>query len=183
MEKLENGKIVAGGAGGFLNPPTHPEHNFHMETDLRRRPENRGFMSLSSAKDCEYLNRESRQAARKLLSSWVRPDIESEEVKNWIYQVLGYFRGCYQGNPELGEASWDVSNLRMNLPPEERVEMRIDQSAGVHFIRKFYPEYEPTEEDFQRAYWGTKPEESVESETETDGILPWSSLFLESKKE
>ncbi len=29
--------------------------------------------------------------------------------------------------------------------------------AGVHLIRRYYPEYEPRAEDFAAAYWGTKP--------------------------
>lgn len=157
---MENGKIVNTGLAGFLSPPTHPELHFHIEVNNRRDPEKHGRWTLSFAKDCKWLNREVRQLAKKLLTSWVRPDINSAEVKDWIHQVLGYFRGCYQGNPELGEASWDTDNLRMNVPPEERGEMRIDQSAGVHFIRKFYPEYEPTEEDFQRAYWEPNQQKS-----------------------
>lgn len=45
----ESGRIKHGGMGEFLTPPTHPEHSFSVETELRRKPENRGSMSLSYA--------------------------------------------------------------------------------------------------------------------------------------
>ncbi|HWC39364.1 MAG TPA: hypothetical protein VG476_12580, partial [Acidimicrobiales bacterium] len=85
---------------------------------------------------------------------WERPAIESDEVRDWIAQVLGYFRNCYRGDgPE--PQCWHAANLHIvrgdDLPP-------VDEHAGVHLIRKYYPEYTPTADDFKSAYWGVKPD-------------------------
>ena len=52
----EKGKIVHRGMGGFLCPPGHPMLTMSVETDLRRKPENRGSMALDYAAKCEYLD-------------------------------------------------------------------------------------------------------------------------------
>jgi hypothetical protein len=146
------GKVVNRGAGGFLNPPTHPEHTKSIETDLRRRPENRGSMSLSYAATCEHTDPATRMRAKMALKAWVRPDINSQEVQEWIHQVLGYFSTMYQ---KL-EGSWNCDNLYSDkdLDPV----LNANRHAGVHCIRKYYPEFVPTTEHFAKAYWGTKPE-------------------------
>lgn len=74
---VEKGRIVREGIGGFLNPPTHPEHTFSMQTDLRRRPENRGSMCLSAAAACEWLDSAARNQAAKLLDEWRALPLES----------------------------------------------------------------------------------------------------------
>lgn len=156
----EKAKIVSGGQGGFLNPPGHPEHSFHVETDLRRRQENRGSMSLSHAKDCEYLDDEVRHEARLMLFAWLDnpPALDSSEVKDWIAQVLGYFRNCYKG-PGNDPECWAATNLDIVQYPGVRDEMEnIDKHAGVHLIRQYYPDFMPTTEDFKNAYWGKKKE-------------------------
>jgi hypothetical protein len=147
----EKGKIVSGGMGGFLNPPTHPEHSIHVETDLRRRKENRGAMSLSSAAGCEWLNRETRHAARLRLNQWQRPPISDPSIQDWIYRVLGYFRNCYIRPFSTRKASdLLVSN---SLNPLAHAHMH----AGVAFVRNFYPEFHPSAKHFDSAYWGKKP--------------------------
>jgi len=151
----ERGRIRREGMGGFLNPPTHPEHSYSVETDLRRRPENRGSMSLETAVTSEWLDVGTRAAAKRLLTSWERPPLESAEVQEWIHQVLGYFKGCYCG-PQDGEDKWNASNVRI-MPGADPV-LNADIHNGVHLIRKYYPEFKPTAEHFARAYWGTKPE-------------------------
>ena len=147
----EKGKIVHDGMGGFLNPPTHPEHEWSVQTDLRRRPENRGGMSLSTAATCEYLDPATRGAARRMLTKWVAPPIDSPEVVAWVRMVLGYFVRCYR-NPDAGADEWNAGKLvidanrdPMDTPAEH---------AGVHLIRKYYPDYQPTREDFDHAKWG-----------------------------
>ena len=154
--KKEKGKIVNKGMGGFLCPPGHPDHSYSMQTDLRRREWNRGSMSLSFAATCEWLDDATRQAAGVALVGWERPAIGSGRVQEWIGQVLGYFRGCYKGNPDLGEKAWEAGNLRMDQKVDPT--LNVELHAGVHLIRRYYPEYVPTAEDFAGAYWGTKPE-------------------------
>lgn len=154
----QKGRIVNQGMGGFLNPPGHPEHTRSVEFDLRRKPENRGSMSLSHALECDWLDGLTKAQARRLLEVWSlqkRP-LSDSTVQDWIQQVLGYFRGCYAGQNAKGEQSWNVSDLRIdqNVDPL----LNADIHAGVHLIRKYYPEYSPKAEDFKQAYWGTKPE-------------------------
>lgn len=153
--KTEPARIVNEGMGGFLNPPTHPAHSLHVETDLRRRKENRGGMSIETAIECEYIDPATKEQARKILAYWqtIKPAIDSPEVKEWILQVLGYFRNCYKGEGNE-ETAWNASNLRIATPENPTPN---EQHAGVHLIRKYYPEYEIKGEDFKGAHWGTKP--------------------------
>jgi hypothetical protein len=149
--KLERGRVVNRGMGGFLNPPAHPEHTFSVEVDLRRRPENRGGMSLSCAAECAHLDLSTRRAARTMLAAWSRPAIDSLEVKAWISQVLGYFACCYQ-NTAAGDECWNAGKLLIDTTRNPLD--TPDQHAGVHLIRRYYPEYQPTAEDFAGARWG-----------------------------
>lgn len=164
------GRVVRGGMGGFLNPPGHPEHDWSVETDLRRRPENRGSMSLSHAVTCEWLDAATRAAARAKLASWVAPSLSAPEVVDWVRSVLGYFKSMY-GDPRVPEPErWHCEHLRTVYPDGGDMEkvMRLDtadghpviffEHAGVHFVRNYFPEYVPSAEDFAGAYWGTKPE-------------------------
>jgi len=147
------GHIIREGMGGFLNPPTHPEYTWSVETDLRRRPENRDQMSLQSAVDCEWLDPATRTVAKRLLSSWHRPPLES--VHDWVLQVLGYFHDCY-ADPMYSntEEGWHADKLLID--PTRGPLFYPDCHAGVHHIRKYYPEYVPTADDFANAYWGSK---------------------------
>lgn len=145
--------MVSGGMGGFLNPPTHPEHTQHVETDLRKRPENRGGMSLSTTLECEWMDDATKAAARTALDSWQRPPMDAPEVIAWILQVLGYFKGCYRG-PDPEPECWHAGRLSI----DDRDPMQhLDEHAGVRLIRKYYPEFMPTAQMFLDAYWGTKP--------------------------
>ena len=153
----EPGVIASGGMGGFLNPPGHPEHTHHIETDLDKRPQNRGGMSLSSAVACDWLSPAARADAQRLLDQWQenRPALESPEVQEWIRQVLGYFRGCYRGDGPEPEC-WNADKLGI-LKAGDAARPN-EEHAGVHLIRKYYPDFTPTGEQFSEAYWGTKPE-------------------------
>lgn len=149
----QKGNIVPGGMGGFLNPPGHPKHSFHVETDLRRRPDNRTHVCLSSAADCKWLSRETRHAARRLLNQWrrQRPELNDPIVQDWICHVLGYFRSCYV-RPYC-DRSADRLLISRDLDPLANSHMH----AGVAFIRDFYPEFHPDAKHFSGAYWGKKP--------------------------
>ncbi len=147
----EKGMIVNEGMGGFLNPPTHPEHGMSVMFDLRRRRENRGSMSLSSAVACEWLDPLTRERAKSVLDGWKAPAIESPEVAEWIRSVLGYFRSCYR-NPAAGEREWHASDMLIDA---NRDPLAFDcEHAGVHLIRKYYPDFVPTADDFALARWG-----------------------------
>jgi len=147
----ENGRIINEGCGGFLNPLGHPEHFFSVETDLSRRKENRGMMSLSHCFEAEYMRNDIRIECQDLLDYWNKNKfpLDSPEVIDWIHQVLGYFKNCYKGK---GDNPWNVKNLIID-PTNS---LLVDDHAGVHHIRKYYPEYQPSENDFKQAHWGKK---------------------------
>lgn len=151
MTKLEKGRIVAQGMGGFICPPGHPAHTHSVETDLRKKQENRGGMSLEAAVKCEYLDKETRKAAKDLLRNYYevsKPPLESEEIQKWVHQVLGYFQHCYI--PASG--SKNVSDLIIDK--ERQALDNIDTHRGVDYIREHYPEFKPTLSHFVNAKWG-----------------------------
>lgn len=160
--RTEKGRIVQPGMGGFLNPPTHPEHDWHVETDLRRRPENRGGMSLTAATEATWLDSATRAEARKMLKNWQPPPLNSPEIVDWRQQVLGYFRGMYRNPNEPKDEQWNASTM-IHDPNRDPI-ANADEHAGVHLIRKYYPGYVPTEEDFGGAYWGSKPKHATAHE-------------------
>ncbi len=135
------------GCGGFLNPPTHPEHTMSVRSKFG----DEFVMSLSSAVAEGWLDGATRRAAREILAGWERPPIDRADVVEWVAQVLGYFRNCYRRGGS-GETAWYVSNL--SVEPEADPMENIEDHAGVHCIRKYYPEFTPTREDFDRAHWG-----------------------------
>jgi hypothetical protein len=152
----QKGRIVMEGMGGFLCPPTHPMLTKSVQTDLRRKPENRTCMSLEYAVDSPMLDPATRAAVRTVLKTWKRqkPALDSPTVQEWILQVLGYFRGCFNFHPE-NETGWQAGNLTIDsgVDPLENA----DFHAGVHLIRRYYPEYQPTRDHFLQGYWGSKP--------------------------
>lgn len=151
----ERGAIVREGAGGFLNPPGHPEHKLSVETDLKRAKHNRGSMSLRAAAECDWLDDNTRRRAQDELNRWEPLPLDSDEIQDWIAQVLGYFRNCYRGEGDEPEC-WNAGNLRILNPDEEA--LPYDLHAGVRLIRRYYPDFQPSPNDFERAYWGKKPE-------------------------
>lgn len=163
----ETGRIVREGMGGFLNPPGHPAHTLSVETELNRRAENRARMSLEAALECSWLADSTKAQARMALDKWrlqEQPPLHAPEVKQWIWQVLGYFRHCYNDTPADPEG-WSAGRLTIDATrsPMEHPE----RSAGVNLIRRFYPDYTPTAEDFASAYWGRDHREDAKS-TESD---------------
>lgn len=109
-------------------------------------------MSLTYALTAEYLEPSLRLHAKRILERWEAPAIESPEIQNWIAQVLGYFRGCYQSD----SGSWNASDLLIDTKINPVA--NASRHAGVNLIRKYYPDFAPTVAHFSMAYWGTKPE-------------------------
>ena len=156
------GSIVNTGMGGFLNPPTHPEHFYSVETDLNRSPENRGSMSLSYALECDYLDDTTKERVRATLAQYVPQPIDSPEMQDWVHSVLGYFRNCYRNSNFPEPACWYAGNVIITDSPEEKYGLHpIDDHAGAHLIRKFYPDFIPTQANLRDAYWGKKVEKGV----------------------
>lgn len=139
------GKITDSGCGGFLNPPTHPEHTQSVTSVYGHT----FYISLTGAVAADWLDDECRTAARKILDAWEPLPLESPEVQGWISQVMGYFKGCYQGPT----GSWNASDLYIGRCDLFAMENQ-DRHAGVHLIRKYYPEFVLTEEILKNARWG-----------------------------
>lgn len=138
-------RIVNRGMGGFLNPPTHPEHFYSVEGS------NFSYCLSGAIMSGEYIDQSVVRQVNQLLTQWQPPEIDSPEIQDWILQVMGYFAGCYQGANE----SFNASDLQIrrkgkgsHRPPTP------DKHAGVHFIRKFYPDFMPTAYHFAAAKWG-----------------------------
>ena len=169
--KKERGRLIPGSAGSFLTPPGHPEQRFVIETDLRRKPENRTHLNLSSAVDDEWLEPGARAAARKALADWEKnkPSLDHPAVEEWVRYVLSYYRGSYATRGTEGAERWNVSNLEFDqeLDPVENA----DRHAGVRMIRRYYPEYNPRVEDFAPGGYGQKAESLWHADVETDTAL------------
>ena len=112
-------------------------------------------MSLEAAEDAAWLDPTTKKEARELLSKWKssRPPLQSPKVQKWISEVLGYMRSGYRNPNIAGSAQWNASNLIFDSSRSPVA--NADDHAGVRLIRKFYPEYVPTEDDFANARWGT----------------------------
>jgi len=147
-------KIANTGCGGFLAPPNHPTKDKCIEEY-----EGSELVGIYSIEHTDRTNCDSIFMLRclELIDIWKESKlaINCEETEDWIHQVLGYFRGGY-GNPNIPEPErWNVSNLEFdNRDPL----INFADSAGVHCIRKFYPEYIPIKSDFDNAYWGERKE-------------------------
>lgn len=143
--------LVNEGMGGFLNPPGHPEHNWSVRT---RNDGSCYSLSYAANSDGMPVSNAAKTAAQTKLNEWQPLPLNAPETKKWICQILGYFNGCYQGNPELGEESWHTN--RIVIDREKTLDPVVNQNihCGVHFIRKWYPGYVATEEDFRLAKWG-----------------------------
>jgi hypothetical protein len=155
--KVEQGRIAAEGMGGFLNPPGHPEHKYSVKWGMgRTQGRDVGSMSLSYATTVEWLDETTKEKAKALLHEW---ETEQRHVidRDWVQQVLGYFSNCYR-NPRLeGEEAWEPSNCLITSSRRLAIMDYVDEHLGVHFIRKFYPDFTPTFDDFEKAYWGDRP--------------------------
>jgi hypothetical protein len=148
----EKGLIVGGSTGSFLDPPSYPTHFYHVETDLRKRPANRGVMSLTYAVTSEWLDDDTRARVKRVLDGWTAPPLSDPATAEWVSQVLGYFAGCYKG--EDGPECWHAGKLRINMTVDPM--LNVDLHAGVHLIREFYPDFTPTAQDFEHAHWGER---------------------------
>lgn len=144
----ENGSIVRGGMGGFLNPPGHPEHDWHVESGAGWR----SSASLSHAVETEYLSDELRREAAAKLAEWDadKLPLDAPEVVAWVRSVLGYFANCYAGE---GPTPWRAGSLKIERGRDPMISPA--DHAGVNMIRNFYPEFTPTAADFANAKWGS----------------------------
>jgi len=176
MNTKQKSRIIREGMGGFLCPPGHPMHDWHVEAGLRRKPENRDLYSLKAAIKCEQLDDATRVAARTLLATWEanKLPLTNAAVQDWILQVLGYFHGCYCRGDGSQEEDWHAGNVVIpGWGGQANKPLPVERHVGVHHIRKYYPEYVPTAAHFAGAYWGKKPHKcKVQSVRRSDKRKP-----------
>ena len=146
----ERGRVIPGSSGSFMTPPGHPDQRFVVETDLRRRPENRSHMSLSSAVEADWLDAGSRARARMKLSEYEKnkPPLSHPAVQEWVRSAQGYF-GEGRADDESGRG-WP---------------------SGTEYIRRYYPDYEPIPEDTAPGGYGQKASSIWHADVETETEL------------
>jgi len=153
---IEHGKIVNSGMGGFLNPPTHPEHRLSVQSKKK----NSFSMSLSAAIDCRYLDDATKQEAKDILDNWKKLPLNDITVQDWIHHVLGYFKNCFSPDGVDRNANncliWIEKDAKNYGSKWCNFERNYNNHLGVMLIRKYYPEYEINENDFENAYWGKR---------------------------
>ncbi len=142
---MTNYAIVRGkreyGMGCHLEPPGHPSYTAHVS-------EGTGEMSLDCALTSALVHESVRVEIRAMLDAYVPPPVTSPSVRRWIAEVLAYYKGCYR-NAAAGDRQWYagymiIANARSVNPMEH-----VDNHAGVNFVRKYYPDWAPTKEDFK----------------------------------
>jgi hypothetical protein len=81
------------GMGGVFNPPRHPEHTHHVETDLRKRRENRGGLSLLYSLELNYIPNAIKDEIKKLIDKWEKEKLplNHPEVIEWVDSCKYHF--------------------------------------------------------------------------------------------
>jgi len=143
MSQYLHGKIVGGALGSFLCPPGHPNYYHHISGP-------KFLISLTYAVESDDVHPEMRGRAQAILNRYKLPPINDPQVQDWIYRVMGYFRGCYVGK----EGSWQASDLVIDSTRDPIKHQ--NEHAGVHLIRQYYPEFKLTKTILKKAYWGEK---------------------------
>jgi len=137
------GRIISEGMGGFLKPPTHPELSFSVKSCYG----DTFGLSLTGATQSNWLDDECKAKAQKLLDNWIPLSIDDPGIKDWILQVMGYFRHCYNEGD-----GWNANKLA--IYPDINPIVNQNLHAGVHYIREYYPNFILTEDIVDNAYWG-----------------------------
>ena len=89
--KYEPARITNSGMGGAFYPPNHPLHTHSVETDLKKKKENRGGMSLEYALTLEYISPQLKAKIKALLDSYTPPDITLPDVCDWLTSCMRHF--------------------------------------------------------------------------------------------
>ena len=160
MAYREKFYIKTGSQGNAFDPPRYPTHKYHIEN-------NKKTCYLSIDKDIyekdeySYIDNEIKLECKKIIEKWDidKLPLDHDLVKDWIYQMLGYFKDCFKGL----ENNWNCDKMKVRdykkifSKSEFYYKFLVTTQSlhfGVHHIRKYYPEYVATEDDFENAYWG-----------------------------
>lgn len=132
-------RIANEGMGGFLDPPEYPSHNFSLVWP-------NGSCSLDHAlKHGKGVFPDTVLAeAENLVKLWKNGAYGKVPNETWVLRILGYFKDCYRDPADPG------GFVVRKIEPMEN----LDEHCGIRFIRKFYPDFVPTKEQFENAGWG-----------------------------
>lgn len=122
----------AAGSGCFGDPPDFPTYFYGVVTDLRRRPDNRGSMSLDYAASAEasWVSDETKQQAKQLIADWYatgRLPETHERVQLWQAHTYQHFASCYAHPTEPDESKRPGSRLTVIYPvPSYKLRLFVD---------------------------------------------------------
>lgn len=103
--------------------------------------------SLSHASDpVSYMPKSVQEQAKRILDTWQAPPLDTPAIQAWIRKLLRYFQHCYKGDCREPYC-WYAPNLKIDSEIDPMTV--IDEHAGIHAIRRFYPEFMPTLQHFQ----------------------------------
>lgn len=136
-------------------PPKHPMHEWHLCFELLSSPIT---LPLSAPFDVDApaeVPAEARDNAKQLLDAWEREKLPltHPETRDWIFRVLGYYKAHYANRVFKEPLCWYPLNIIYDARGERDPLAEADEHVGVHFIRRFYPDYQPIQADFDGAYW------------------------------
>ena len=140
------------GAGSFLEPPFSKTHQFGIVAGYDHGNGYQEYSSIDYYLSDANVPQSAKHVIQRIIGKTDIPSIDYPEIQDWICHVLDYFKNCYSGQDSKGEISYNVSDLRID--PAADPLLNCDIHAGVHFIRKYYPSFIPTREQFDKAYWG-----------------------------
>lgn len=84
---MRDDRLIKGSMGSYLTPPYHPSKFYEVETDIRRKKENRGGCNIEHALEQAYISDETKNKIQQLLKNWEANEkmpIDSAEVQKWI---------------------------------------------------------------------------------------------------
>jgi hypothetical protein len=138
------------GAGSFLEPPFSKTHQYGYVAGVDRGNGYQEYGSINSLLESENVPESAKKEIKSIIGEEVKMSINDPSIQDWIHNIMGYFNSCY--SPDGVNRSASDCVIIKGSP----FEIGIDKHLGVMFIREYYPEYIPSQEDFDKAYWGKK---------------------------
>lgn len=91
------------GMGGAFDAPGYPTLTHRVETDLNRKPDNRGGLSLVYALTCDYISPTIKQDINKLIADWNanKPPITDISIQNWIKECIAHWGSSAAGKEHI----------------------------------------------------------------------------------
>ena len=150
-------KIVNGSMGSFLCSPYYPSYYYHIKS---KNCSIAIIKKVYKSKEYSYIPDSIKTKVKEMIEDWYknRPSLDHPLVKDWIYQILGYFNSCWKLTESSNVSDLHYKNYRTLFDTDEEYYFFLTKvqflHAGINYIKKYYPEYKAIKEDFKKAYWG-----------------------------